>query len=693
MPAKKEVDCNIKSLSRVVMFRIILTAIVYVLFVLLGLIILAAACGAAYGFFKIFTSASDIHPRAILWAALIVAGLLVLAGTISVYMVSPLFRKHKSDGAKKVEVKRQDIPELYSIIDDIVKEVRCFSPKKVYLSENVNACVFFDTGFWSLFFPVRKNLEIGVGLLDSENKEELKSVLAHEFGHFAQNGTSVDSSIYIGENVMHDLICGDNATEKFIENWSSSNQYVWAVFGRLARAIAKLVKKSNMAMNNWTSKEYMKLTRVMEYDADAVSCSVAGSRAFISSQHKINSTGVFHAVYQRILFNYIADGNIIEDYFKGYQNIEPLLKVLMGVAFDYTTDAAEPLGYYKVKDSRVKIEEVWDTHPSTEDRVAQAKRLDIKKDEAAPEDSWPLVSEELKKQVGYLVLSNQLEGQEGELRIESKDISDFVAYAESSIREHYVPERLAPYFGRPVLNFEIDEAAADKSHYDSPFERERLECALQFFTAVNDYEALESVLSGEKSARSISYQGREIPSGQLGDAARSQLDYIDSFTDKIREIDRDVFRYLYEREEDKEAVKKQYSILLHTEYTTDILKELMSRWEKFVKEYQREKNPQGERLQYYIGEVNKLENDYAELMENYPDSDLLDEFESDEFLGNLGFYISEHHNSETEINFAEANKLYTCIKGTHEVFEGIYLSKACSIPNDAMKYLPLKRSL
>ena len=36
----------------------------------------------------------------------------------------------------------------------------------------------------SLFFPVGKDLTIGMGLVDTINLSEFKAIIAHEFGHF-----------------------------------------------------------------------------------------------------------------------------------------------------------------------------------------------------------------------------------------------------------------------------------------------------------------------------------------------------------------------------------------------------------------------------------------------------------------------------------------------------------------------------
>jgi Zn-dependent protease with chaperone function len=38
-----------------------------------------------------------------------------------------------------------------------------------------------------MFLPIKKNLQIGLGLVNSLNVSEFKAVMAHEFGHFTQH--------------------------------------------------------------------------------------------------------------------------------------------------------------------------------------------------------------------------------------------------------------------------------------------------------------------------------------------------------------------------------------------------------------------------------------------------------------------------------------------------------------------------
>ena len=122
-------------------------------------------------------------------------GLIGLGVIVFVFLVKFVFKKHKIDRYHLIELKEEDAPLLYEEIRDIVDKVQTTFPKKIYLSHEVNACVFYDSTFLSMFFPVKKNLQIGMALVNSTSRTELKAILSHEFGHISQRTMKVGSYV------------------------------------------------------------------------------------------------------------------------------------------------------------------------------------------------------------------------------------------------------------------------------------------------------------------------------------------------------------------------------------------------------------------------------------------------------------------------------------------------------------------
>ncbi|WP_148230673.1 hypothetical protein [Chitinophaga pinensis] len=62
-------------------------------------------------------------------------GLLVLGGAVVFFMVKFVFTVSKDEKEARVET----------------NETNTRFPKKIYLSQDVNACVFYHSSFWSMF--------------------------------------------------------------------------------------------------------------------------------------------------------------------------------------------------------------------------------------------------------------------------------------------------------------------------------------------------------------------------------------------------------------------------------------------------------------------------------------------------------------------------------------------------------------
>ena len=91
-------------------------------------------------------------------------------------------------------------------------------PHRVFVSPEVNAADFYQRSLLNLFFPARKNLLIGLGLVNVVNLSEFKAVLAHEFGHFSQSSMKVGTYVYSTNRIIADMVCARD----FFDDWLAS---------------------------------------------------------------------------------------------------------------------------------------------------------------------------------------------------------------------------------------------------------------------------------------------------------------------------------------------------------------------------------------------------------------------------------------------------------------------------------------
>src|SRR3712207_1292720 len=123
-------------------------------------------------------------------------GVILLSLAFGLYLIKYIFARHRDDDTDRIEVTEADCPRLFRLINETADAVGAARPYKVYLTPQVNASAFFNTSIWSMLFPVKKNLNFGLGLLVGMNTEEVRSILAHEFGHFSQDSMRVGETVY-----------------------------------------------------------------------------------------------------------------------------------------------------------------------------------------------------------------------------------------------------------------------------------------------------------------------------------------------------------------------------------------------------------------------------------------------------------------------------------------------------------------
>lgn len=134
---------SIKSAVVDELLRICTFLFYYIILIGLGAAILVGAFWTSYHLIM------DVLPvvrngRAIILIIMAVIGICLLALMLGIYLIKPLFSFHKNTKNTRVEVFESECPELFEMIKDIANKTQCKMPKHVYLSPDVNACVFYD---------------------------------------------------------------------------------------------------------------------------------------------------------------------------------------------------------------------------------------------------------------------------------------------------------------------------------------------------------------------------------------------------------------------------------------------------------------------------------------------------------------------------------------------------------------------
>lgn len=104
-------------------------------------------------------------------------------------------------GEAGVLLTRQDAPELWRHLHELARIVRTRMPDEVRLVPEVNAAVSEDTRFLGLVGG-RRRLYLGVPLLQGLTVGQVRSVLAHELGHYSSAHTRLAPVAYRGREAV-----------------------------------------------------------------------------------------------------------------------------------------------------------------------------------------------------------------------------------------------------------------------------------------------------------------------------------------------------------------------------------------------------------------------------------------------------------------------------------------------------------
>jgi Zn-dependent protease with chaperone function len=131
---------------------------------------------------------------------------------------------------------------------------------------------------------------IGTGLLHGFSQDELKAILAHEFGHFSQKSMKIG---VITSRLMSIIGTMVEYAEQEIEKAerSKAEKRIWwqRIFHAASGTMSKLNKLTIKFYNSIGNKHYS-LSRYMEFEADSVACRLVGTSVFYSSLCKLDTT-------------------------------------------------------------------------------------------------------------------------------------------------------------------------------------------------------------------------------------------------------------------------------------------------------------------------------------------------------------------------------------------------------------------
>lgn len=509
----------------------------------LMLLVLAVGLAVLCGYLAVMMVMSKVH-----WITIALGGGVFCMGLLIVYFVVKfIFSKSEArDFAGMPELSRGEQPVLFAMIDEIVEKTGTRRPKKIVVSPQVNASVFYDSSFWSMILPVSKNLHIGLGLMNSVTVSEFKAILAHEFGHFSQRSMKVGSFVYNMNKVIYDMLYDNDGYQNAARKIAGISWH-FAIFVHVGLKITEGIQWILRKVYGIMNKSYMALSREMEFHADQVAARIAGPSAIIDSLYRLELSDYAYdetiAFYNRKIAENVKTENIFPDH----------LEVMKCLAEEAAISFRNELPHVTRDDrnrydkSRLVLTSQYESHPDTADRAAVVMSYNI-----APVPTDDRMAN---------ILFHNLDGWQRRM---TSDMFEDVEYAEvpaaldasafrSLYREYRRELQVHPVFNgyydaRDFVSFE--ESGTPQDPISSPavfFSDEIVEATRNLAALRRDIDTLKSIAVGETEVETFDYDGRKY-SGKdasslvpLLEADATQLDT------RLQENDKAIFCWFRER--------------------------------------------------------------------------------------------------------------------------------------------------
>lgn len=519
--------------AKAAVFSIALFIIIYIL-IFLSAIALTIGCITA-GIFL-------IAAKPMFFTLMIGAGLAGFGIMISYFLIKFLFKKHINDRSSLLEIKRNDEPQLFAMIDEIVKEAGTDFPKKVYLTYDVNASVFYDSSFWSMFFPIKKNLIIGLGLVNSCTKQELKAILAHEFGHFSQRSMKVGSYVYNVNQIIFNLVNDDDSYQKAIDKWANASGY-FAIFAMLAVKITNGIKWVLTKMYSYVNIRHLALSREMEFHADEVAANIAGSLALEESLLRLdlaeNSYNSVIGFYDRKIAESKASKNIYKEqlFVMNFLAYESEIETKNGLPLVKPTEA----GLFSK--SKLVIENQWASHPSTEDRVARLQQLNIVKqgDHNSARTIFKNIEATEEQLTSKLFAGVQYDQPKLLLELDifqNEFRQDYNKNSFAKIFNNYYDNKNPNQFNQTLSN-----PSENHLNFEDLFSKEKVEMVYTLAALENDLSVIQSIADKNYSIKTFDYDGKKYKAAEAKNLIPKLQTQIQNLQDDITQNDINIYHY------------------------------------------------------------------------------------------------------------------------------------------------------
>ena len=473
-------------------------------------------------------------------------GMIGFGSLILFFLIKFMFKSNKMDRSHLVEITRDEEPQLFKMIDEIVADVHTDFPKKVYLSSEVNASVFYDSNFWSMFFPIRKNLQIGVGLINTTTVDELRAILAHEFGHFSQKSLKIGSYVYNVNRIIHDILYDNDGYNQVARKIADSTSY-FGIFVLLSDKIVGLMQQILVLVYGVLNANYSKLSHEMEYHADAIAAHVVGSKPLIDSLLRMQlanqALDMVLSYYDGKIEANIKTTNVFPQQILAMNFLAKVNKLPVKNEFPEVN-----LRYYnRFNKSKLSFSHLYSSHPETEDRVLKLAQIngELKNSQTGLAINLLVNKDQISAQLTDKMFVN-VNYLEEPIDQEKEDFEqDFI----SQTKQNSFPDLFNEYFDyrNPYIKYtesDFEKPIPDTDlSFDLLFGDKSLTLIYELNALEADWNTIDRIDSGLIDIKTFNYNGQKYSKADC----RAMIDYLNSEIEnkkiELENLDMKIFEF------------------------------------------------------------------------------------------------------------------------------------------------------
>lgn len=489
-------------------------------------------------------------------------GLAGIALMVFYFLIKFIFSVKKIDRSHLHEITAEEFPGLFTFVGRLSEETKAPKPKKIYLSSDVNASVFYDSSFLSMFFPVKKNLMIGLGFVNSVNLSEFKAVIAHEFGHFSQHSMRLGSYVYNVNKVIHNLLYDNEGYSAAIEEWAGINGYftVFAILTmKIVQAIQWILKKVYIVVN----KSNLSLSRQMEHHADTVAAFVCGPDPLITALKRLELADSFYNLLMDKYNDWIPENIRPDNMFTQHLEIMQQYAEHNQLAMEDSLPVPDSIMPSHSHARRIVVKDQWASHPGTGERQNYLESLHIPRTEVVHESPWILFGDREKIQrtiTGKLFEKIAFPG-----KVQELTLSAFRERLRKEMKIAPLPKEYKGFYNNrriTTINPEDMSASTDTTYSSIQGLFIPVNCILpaELDQVNNDIFLLNSILSGQVEAESFEFDGRKCKTNDIPGIIKMLEEEKTTILQKIASLDKEVLKLVMQNcpPEEKKTVWDLY---------------------------------------------------------------------------------------------------------------------------------------